>query len=347
MQTIIRARGFLLFFAATCGALSIKEHQEGIAHEHDSLHWPLAEGDVPVIKQILEKLNEGSDIRWIWKNTSQSWFYGLVKITDPNPKISLALHMIHRHGLGPLLAAKAVPKPEASDDPMLVTEAIENLDEVQLVRGLMEQMSLSGLRNLHSFDHRWSVEQQKAEVPFCYELNPSACVLQAGFSKKAHCFMVQHGFKGEALSKMKDSLDMFEQGVYETNGQKTKSGGEIRSLRNGYLTPQHTGNMNTSNSELSADGKILSGRIEWEHKGSAYVHIEMTAEEQRQMEAAPSESKTKQNTIASIVERHFEEEAQHLREYVQQNKMKYFAGEEAQFVEMYSSLPAGSPACEE
>merc|ERR1719394_1256843 len=91
-------------------------------------------------------------------------------------------------------------------------------------------MSLSGLRNLHSYDHQWSVDHGWG-LGGCSQDNPGVCVLQAGTSKKAMQFLTNHGFDEskadqaeEAQHELFDKIDLLgHEGNWMTMWQSAES----------------------------------------------------------------------------------------------------------------------------
>merc|ERR1712107_520810 len=64
-------------------------------------------------------------------------------------------------------------------------------------------MTLDGLRNVHSYDHTWSVERNAGHR--CYHgYNPENCMLQASFSSKAHALLEMHGFTDMTADLLRD-----------------------------------------------------------------------------------------------------------------------------------------------
>merc|ERR1719145_171105 len=85
------------------------------------------------------------------------------------------------------------------------------------MKRLLESMSLSALRNLHSFDHDWSVStgEDDSKQPQCADdfvdatEGPHMCALQVGFSKRTHALLKKHGMDAEmanALEKQDSKL---------------------------------------------------------------------------------------------------------------------------------------------
>merc|ERR1712137_1013672 len=105
------------------------------------------------------------DASWTWKNARDSeWTFPYVKLTDEDPKVSLALHMLHRHGMAPWVAAMHIDDFEQHHSTRLrahgglgkeaiaklFVESQETFGPVKNMKRLLETMSLSALRNLHS-----------------------------------------------------------------------------------------------------------------------------------------------------------------------------------------------------
>ncbi|CAK0807820.1 unnamed protein product [Prorocentrum cordatum] len=86
-------------------------HAAGLEEEHEHTEvarWPVTSKDKIILAKIVKILNPpGADVPWEWKDEPQSWTFGLAKPTAQDAKGALALHVLHRHGLGPLLASRA------------------------------------------------------------------------------------------------------------------------------------------------------------------------------------------------------------------------------------------------
>lgn len=158
------------------------EHAFGLAteHAHGQAMWPLEDGDEALIRQALALLP--ADGGWTWEpedpeeNGSYTW--GLLRMLHlEDSRQALVLHMLHRHGLAPLMASRAgeawaahlgdfapAPADEAGLGARAATRQLKLLVLAELafppiaaLRQVLEQISLNGLRNLHSYDHggRW------------------------------------------------------------------------------------------------------------------------------------------------------------------------------------------------
>merc|ERR1719271_497197 len=109
---------------------------------------------------------------------------------------TLVLHMLHRHGLAPLVAsrdggvanfmASYRAQSTGSGDLQAFVQQIEQFKPVKRLRGLLESLTLAGLRSLHGYDHDWSMSRMD--------------VLQAGHSAHTYQFMQNYGFTHNSCS---------------------------------------------------------------------------------------------------------------------------------------------------
>lgn len=158
------------------------EHAFGLAteHAHGQAMWPLEDGDEALIREALALLP--ADGGWTWEpedpDENGSYTWGLLRMLHlEDSRQALVLHMLHRHGLAPLMASRAGERwaahlgdfaYEAADaaglDARADTRQLKLLVLAELafppiadLRQVLEQISLNGLRNLHSYDHggRW------------------------------------------------------------------------------------------------------------------------------------------------------------------------------------------------
>jgi hypothetical protein len=192
----------LYFYSRACAdRRSELQHSIGLEEEHErisSMAWPVTVEDARIIDEIKDLINtEASDINFTWENRTdghfvREWVWNFVKKTDRNTHDSLINHMLHHHGLAPYVASQHgaafmeyFPLPKGQVDPEDVRDFVGKLhffDKVGSVVALMRQLTLEGLRNLHSYDHSWSIDT----IPPGH--------LQASLSKITYSFMESYGF---------------------------------------------------------------------------------------------------------------------------------------------------------
>jgi hypothetical protein len=99
-------------------SLRLNRHSLGLEQEHEqaSGKWPVTKKDLTFLAQLQTKLNPPeADVPWKWekslrnetrgKTVDHEWTYQLLLQTDQDAKGALVLHMLHSHGLAPLLAS--------------------------------------------------------------------------------------------------------------------------------------------------------------------------------------------------------------------------------------------------
>jgi len=189
-------------------------------HGDHSTTWKVTKKDKEDMEKVLDLVNgrlpktgaffenmtrrffgETEALEFGWTSQpANHWYFPYTRNTAQElPTGALALHMIHRHGMGPLLLSKHqddfASLWETSGGNRTTrdfTRVLESADVVQKLTGLMRDMSLDGLRNVHSFDHAWSV--RKGSGNGCSGRSPQNCMLQASFSKPTIDLMKQYGF---------------------------------------------------------------------------------------------------------------------------------------------------------
>merc|ERR1712187_409878 len=90
--------------------------------------------------------------------------------------------------------------------------AIENFPVVDQLFKKMQGMSLDGLRNVHSYDHDWSVA--KGHGKGCSEDESEKCMMQASFSKNAHKLMSAYGFTTSTKDHLHAAWDKYTDGLW-------------------------------------------------------------------------------------------------------------------------------------
>lgn len=342
-------RLFQLEQASSLEMAGAHTHAEGLEAEHIGAFqaWPVTLGDKEIIREILAMLNPpGSDITWKWQNTGNSWTFGAVMMTAQTPTGALALHMLHRHGLAPLLASRAgqnfeefhrmrvqvkAPDTELARLQVLVASEEEYADVVKL-RGLLESLTLSGLRNFHSFDHDWSVREYAGKIPGCTMSRPGDCVLQAGLSKNANSFLRRNGFTRRGCYAATAAGDALMQDIV---GSKLLQ-----------LEPGHAGSTTSFQGQVIKTGPtldekeqsgLLSGQVIWEGGARSSVSISMTVQEMSRV-SGPS-SYIDEGVALDIVDRWLKERIDEMKDFVRVRRLELWAFEESEFVAMHDRLP--------
>jgi len=204
-------------------ALSLLEsaHAAGLQAEHATSQqtWPLMHGDKEKIHALLVWLaqygsgdSQPGDIHWTWTSEDQVWMFGLVRAMDQSEKDTLAQHMLHRHGLAPLLASRGkadfdawmrqreVVLPTREQGPKQFVLALEAFAPVKALKERLLSLSLSAMRNLHSYDHAQGPSFTPSPEKF-----PDT--LQVALSQPCLNFMRTYGFSVEEASELKSEAD--------------------------------------------------------------------------------------------------------------------------------------------
>lgn len=327
------------------------DHAQGLEIEHNfelithnkvnSSGWDVSSSDKALISQITRMLNPpGADSAWRWSEEPSEWTFGLVKLTAQTAKGSLALHMIHRHGLGPLLAGRAgktftdfmsnrVKSSGVSDVEFLV-ESQEEFHAVQKLKSLLESLTLSGLRNLHSYDHQRSVNKWANRVPDCSQESAGGCILQAGMSASAYAFLTGNGFTHTAVRNAKANGEAVLESIGYSSGLDSEDYGN-------YLQPYHTGDKQYE-IDIQQDHRgnlFLVGNVHWENGGlSQGVHISVTHAMVDELESADSSRQVA--LVEHWFEAHLESRLRQHKSFMRAFRLKVWASEQAEFVEMYA-----------
>merc|ERR1712187_860359 len=132
---------------------------------------------------------------------------------------ALAFHMLHRHGMAPLAASKDIAAfvkfhKTATSIPGVhgFVHALEKFPVVAQLFKKMQSMSLDGLRNVHSYDHSWSVDEGHGKG--CSHDSSENCKLQASFSRNAHKLMGGYGFKTSTKDILHADWDKYTNGLW-------------------------------------------------------------------------------------------------------------------------------------
>jgi len=393
---------------ATSRANNSEGHSHGLEIEHDlSLSWALETGDANILQQIVEKVNPAKEsMTWEWKDKSGDWTFGAVKMLSGTAKESLALHMLHRHGLAPLISAhsgkfaehykqrvaeelqngevasccckesadcasnyavqmlsegkpyccKARPgkfcdvfagyskRLEKLTTSSAVTcprlpaglleinsfiSAEESSKEVLELQGLLQSLSLSGLRNLHSYDHQWSVQKGSGKYPQCSSRAPGGCPLQASFSAMTLSFMRSHGFgKDSVESAMTGQKRLFAQmilGMYNPFGS-----GVSNAFFNNFMQPGHTGRK--SGQKLRVENGHIRGPMDWEGGGTSNVDVPITKSEEAALTQLPDNERRAR--LLEVVEAWMDKQFASHKRWAEANRLKMWAAEEAEFFDL-------------
>jgi len=329
--------------------VGLAEHSEGLEDEHSfevissgtressGSAWKVTTEDKKIMEQLLETLNPpGADSNFTWQDDNDHWTFGLVQLTAQTAKGSLALHMLHRHGLASLLAARAAKDAPLSQSAATATpetlgkyvEGVEKQSEIQDLRELLLGLSLSGLRNLHSYDHQWSVDNFQRKVEGCSQREAGGCILQAGTSKKAYDWLAKQGFSPRAEVLVEQQF----QGLMGDIMQDPS----LRITYQNLLTPYHTGRTehNTRMLDVSQDDKFLTGSVYWEDGGrSRNLRIDITPEKAAEIKQADAASKD--TLIEAELQRYIERMTSSHKSFMGENRLKIWTHETAEFAGMY------------
>jgi hypothetical protein len=340
----------------------VHSHATGLEEEHEHTEvarWPVTSNDKIILAKITQILNPpGADVPWEWKDESQSWTFGLVKLTAQDAKGALALHMLHRHGLGPLLASRAGTSfmdgfesklqvqgnPTGVDKAKALVEAQEEYGAISELRELMLGLSLNGIRNLHSWDHAWSVRKGTGKVEGCTHSSPGGCVLQAGMSRSANLLLRQNGFSEDVCSSVKFSQFAIMAWIFNPFGYTKLRPSDRASL----LTPAHTGDIEVKNWGTTGSSNpvyaIFKGSkkivvdVHWEGGAVSELKIPIDADTLAALRATVSE-REQLAWVTNMTETFISETVDSHKEYMAAERLTIWAGEQAEFVEMYDSLP--------
>lgn len=331
-------------------------HAEGLEQEHCDFgrEWPVSPSDEAVIGRVLGILG-GADATWRWNRTRTEWIYRLVKMTAEDPRESLVHHMLHRHGLAPLLTSRTggarfdelladrlAGKAEANEADRILAfvEAQDQLEGTQSLQKLLLNLTLGGLRNLHSWDHEWSIQEaERLGLPNCERNGPQGgCVLQAGASAPLDTFMRHHGFTEAGQARLKR---WFQSEVWSPifHSQQPRM---RKSFRENFMMPRHTGEMTLHDVRVQegSDGRShISGTILWEAGGKSPFDVPVEpAELQKAAEAGSGQPDPA--AILDVLTRWTEREAKRNTDFMAQNHVSLWAAEEADFFVMHAQLHA-------
>jgi hypothetical protein len=317
-------------------------HVMGLHLEHDmSQKWPLAQGDSTYIQNVIDLLNECGDSEWKWEDAFASWTFGFVRLTADGPRRALALHMLHRHGLGARIAAmheeafNAFLEEKRRNHHLsgqlqevdLVTEALEEFPPVQQVLGLLESnMSLSGLRNVHSFDHSWSTEEGFGDG--CSDSNAANCVLQAGISPSAHQLLLKYGFTSETCplveARQKDLFRQANMNILDAMDKVTFTPGLLN----------HPYAAKLSKGALKINGDRVKGTVCLEDLPSECVPVDFPVSEEAVARVQVADADVQQDLLLVLFEQHLSEVMRPHKDFMRQNADHFWAGEDAEFASL-------------
>lgn len=314
-------------------------HVMGLHLEHDmSQKWPLAQDDSTYIQNVTDLLNECGDTEWTWEDAFASWTFGFVRLTADGPRRALALHMLHRHGLGARIAAmheesfNAFLKEKRRNHDLsgqlqevdLVTEALEEFPPVQEVLDLLEaKMSLSGLRNMHSFDHSWSTEEGLGDG--CSDSNAANCVLQAGISPSVHQLLLKNGFTSETCPLIEErQKDLFRQANINIQVAMTKVSFTPGLLHDPYAAKFSKGALKVIGDRV--EGKVCLEDLPWE-----CVPVDFPISEETAASIKAADADAKQDLLLALFEQHLSEVMRPHKDFMRQNADHFWAGEDAEF----------------
>jgi len=320
---------------------SFGAHVNGLEQEHaftvvqagqentDGVVWEATDQDQDIIREIVRMVQtDKADAKFVWTDEVQSWTFGLVASTSLTPVESLAQHMLHRHGLGPLLISQhkelfdtfEAPPDGSNNTVHRFVSKLEAFDQVKALYQLMTSMTLSGLRNLHSYDHVHSVKNSP-QISSCTQSQASSCILQAGLSRNAHELLSENGMNSSNArslqATMKSVLDGFDF----------------------YLPPLATGSASVRYSNAhQVGGKgntyVVKGVIVFEGGYQVFHTTEAEVED-------PSVDFTAK--VEHILLKDFTSKHSKHKEYVGRHHLDIWSSEEADFWEMYCASKNQNP----
>mmetsp|Transcript_85514 Transcript_85514/g.151328 ORF Transcript_85514/g.151328 Transcript_85514/m.151328 type:complete len:370 (+) Transcript_85514:64-1173(+) len=324
------------------------EHGEGLEEEHSfqaisrgtressGSAWRVTSEDEKIMETLLTKLNPpGRDSDFTWRDDKDHWTFGLVQLTAQTAKGSLVLHMLHRHGLASLLASRAEDEGHVQTQATVVSlesyvQSAENQTEIRELRDLLMSLSLSGLRNLHSFDHQWSVDKFRGKVPGCSQQDAGGCILQAGTSKMAYDWLTGQGFGPRLNLQVEKGF----QGLM--NGFQSGASGLSMITYKKFLSPSHTGKKDLRRLELRQSGgkHVLAGHVFWEDGGiSDNLLIDIPLSVAAAIKSADSE--TRNALIEAELQKYIEKLTHSHKSFMLNGRLKIWTHETAEFSEMY------------
>jgi hypothetical protein len=314
-------------------------HVMGLHLEHDmSQKWPLAAGDNTHIQEVIDVLNKCGDSEWKWEDEEAEWTFGMVRLTADGPRRALALHMLHRHGFAARIAAmheesfKAFLEEKKRNHPSsgqlqeidLVTEALQEFPPVLEVLELLEaKMSLSGLRNMHSFDHSWSTDEGLGDG--CSSANAANCVLQAGISHRAHEFLIKYGFTSDTCPSVIDR----QQVLFEELNKNLFDAMTKVSFRPALLHTPYAAKF--SKGALKIDGDSVAGTVCLEDFPTQCMPVSFPISEEVAAKVNAADTDDQQDALLALFEQHIADVMKPHKDFMRQNADHFWAGEDAEF----------------
>jgi hypothetical protein len=155
-------------------------------------------------------------------------------------------------------------------------ESQETFGPVMNMKRLLESMSLSALRNLHSFDHDWSVStgEHDSKQPQCADdfigdtEGPHMCALQVGFSKRTHALLQKHGMNAEMAANLEEKDGELMSKAREWAFQKLSP-----HFTHDVTQPRYTGKVSTMQCLLDDADCVLEGAFYWEDGGQSFASV--------------------------------------------------------------------------
>ncbi|CAK0807821.1 unnamed protein product [Prorocentrum cordatum] len=205
-------------------------------------------------------------------------------------------------------------------------------------------LTLNGIRNLHSWDHAWSVRKGSGKVEGCARSSPGGCVLQAGMSRSANLLLRQNGFSEDVCSSVKSSQFALLAWIFNPFGYT-----ELRpSDRNNLLTPAHAGDIEVTHWSTAGSSNpfyaIFKGSkkivvdVHWEGGAVSELRVPVGADTIAALRSTVSE-REQLAWVTNMTEAFISETVASHKEYMATERLTIWAGEQAEFVEMYDSLP--------
>jgi len=301
--------------------------------------------DKPIIAEILRLLNPAeADASWTWTNDEdKDWDFKAMQVLENNALGSLALHMLHRHGLGPLLASgvetsmeerprkkrrttSAVGFDGVESDLQIFVDRIEQLEPVKRLYHLLESLTLPGLRSLHSYDHEWSTSHRN--------------ILQAGHSAHVYKFMQSNGFTKGRCEKPIADLYKVHKKIFSYSHEVSERISQIdRTFIYKYASAKHTGRVTSRSTEIVQGwtGRAhLTGIIDWEDGASTQVKFELGPADVARFKAYGDSDL--QRALVVLTTEYIDNHFRLHRAELAKTRLVWWTGEECEFAGMYAEL---------
>jgi hypothetical protein len=216
------------------------------------------------------------------------------------------------------------------------------------LKRLLSQLSLEGIRKLHSYDHEWSViEGEKRKVPGCGRFTPTGCILQAGWSDRTYTYLMQQPFDSELIKSILVDSDNLQDIVYGrvddkgyTEASQFGALEKWKAFRCNYMRPEHThydlidsdeADFRSPRIVIEGGINVMKGKYFWEAGGVSCIDIPISDENTKFI---MQDSCSYTTLMGKVVEQWLQETVKPHKQWFRQNKMKYWMGEQGEFLNM-------------